>query len=138
MARILLIEDDSFIADMYVRVLRKKGHEIDVNPHGEEALEQAKSEAYDVILLDIMLPHKSGVDILEALRGKDINNLPNTKIIITTNFDEPEEDKEYLERMADGYIIKADITPNHLAKIIDDLLKEDSKSKLEKDSKAQA
>lgn len=122
MSKILCIEDDHFIADLYARALRKQGHEIDVIPNGAEALMQAKSVVYDVILLDIMLPDKSGVEILEELRGEDGKGLPLTKIIVTTNFDEPEKNRERLEKMADGYLIKADITPSKLVELVDQIL----------------
>jgi len=121
MSKILFIEDDHFIADIYVRALKKAGHDVDVIINGEEALIAAKRTVYDVILLDLMLPDKSGVDILEALRGSDENALPLTKIIVTTNFDEPPEDRARLEKMADGYLIKADVTPSKLVEIIDEI-----------------
>lgn len=122
MARILCIEDDYFIADMYTRALKKAGHTVEIIADGNQALEQAKSEVYDVILLDIMLPEKSGVEILEALRGGKENGLPMTKIIVTTNFDEPEEDRARLEKLADGYLIKADVTPSKLVELIEQIL----------------
>lgn len=121
MSKILCIEDDHFIADIYVRSLKKAGHEVDVITNGEEALAAAKQTVYDVILLDLMLPDKSGVDILEALRGNDADALPLTKIIVTTNFDEPPEDRARLEQMADGYLIKADVTPSNLVEIINEV-----------------
>lgn len=122
MSKILCIEDDHFIADLYTRALKKAGHEVDIIPNGLQALEQAKAHVYDVILLDIMLPDKSGVEILEELRGEDGKGLPLTKIIITTNFDEPEKDRERLEKIADGYLIKADVTPSKLVELVEQIL----------------
>lgn len=118
MTKVLCIEDDNFIADMYVHSLKKAGYEVDVIANGQQALEMAKQTVYDVILLDLMLPEKSGVEILEALRGEDSTGMPHTKIIVTTNFDEPAEDRARLEKMADGYLIKADVTPSKLVELI--------------------
>lgn len=126
MATILCIEDDPFIADMYAKALQKAGHTVTVIQTGDEALDTAQHTVYDVILLDIMLPNKSGVDILEALRGEDGTKLPMTKIIITTNFDEPEENRNRLEQLADGYLIKADITPNALVDVVKQVLDQPS------------
>lgn len=123
MANILFIEDDHFIADMYAHSLEKAGHVVKIIANGNEALSQAQQQVYDVILLDIMLPDKTGVEILEELRGADPSNLPLTKIIVTTNFDEPEEDRARLETLADGYLIKADVTPTKLVELIDEILK---------------
>lgn len=122
MSTILCIEDDHFIADMYVHSLKKAGYNVDVIANGQEALEQARQKVYDVILLDLMLPDKTGVEILEALRGEDASGLPLTKIIVTTNFDEPPEDRARLEKMADGYLIKADVTPSKLVELVGDVL----------------
>lgn len=122
MPTILCIEDDHFIADMYVHSLKKAGYSVDVIANGQEALEQARQKVYDVILLDLMLPDKTGVEILEALRGEDASGLPLTKIIVTTNFDEPPEDRARLEKMADGYLIKADVTPSKLVELVSDVL----------------
>lgn len=124
MSKILCIEDDHFIADLYARALKKKGHEVEIIPNGADALAHAKTNVYDVILLDIMLPEKSGVEILETLRGADGKGLPLTKIIVTTNFDEPEKDRERLESIADGYLIKADITPSKLVELVEQMLAE--------------
>ncbi len=121
MSKIVCIEDDHFIADIYMRALKKAGHEVDIITNGEEALSAIKQTVYDIILLDLMLPDKSGVEILEELRGADGSGLPLTKIIVTTNFDEPEKDRERLEQMADGYLIKADVTPSKLVELIDQL-----------------
>jgi DNA-binding response OmpR family regulator len=117
--KILFIEDDFFIADMYVRALKKAGHDVEVISDGAEALNKAKESVYDVILLDIMLPEKTGVEILEELRGPKGDGLPLSKIIVTTNFDEPEEDRARLEKMADGYLIKADVTPSKLVELVE-------------------
>ena len=118
MSKILCIEDDHFIADMYAHALQKAGHTVTVIANGKEALEKAKQEVFDIILLDIMLPDKTGVEILEELRGSDGSGMPLTKIIVTTNFDEPEEDRTHLEQLADGYLIKADVTPSKLIELI--------------------
>jgi DNA-binding response OmpR family regulator len=123
--KVLCIEDDHFIGDMYARVLRRSGFETTVISNGKAALEAAKQTVYDVILLDIMLPEKNGVEILGELRGQDGSGMPHTKIIVTTNFDEPEADRARLESMADGYVIKADITPNKLVEIITEILAND-------------
>jgi DNA-binding response OmpR family regulator len=120
-SKILCIEDDHFIADIYVRSLKKAGYDVDIITNGNEALAAAKQTVYDVILLDLMLPDKSGVEILEELRGSNNDALPLTKIIVTTNFDEPPEDRARLEQMADGYLIKADVTPSKLVEIIDEI-----------------
>lgn len=116
--RILLIEDDTFISDLYVRSLRKAGYEVDPAVSGLKGLEMAKAGDYDLVMLDIMIPDMTGIDVLRELRGEDGSGLPNSKIIITTNLDQDDESRENLEARADGYLIKADVTPRKLIEII--------------------
>lgn len=117
---ILCIEDDRFIGEMYVRSLRKAGYIVDWVVDGSDGLVAARNKPYDIILLDIMLPEKRGNEILTTLRGdKDI--IPHTKVIVLTNFDQDEEARIAMQRQADGYLIKADITPRKLVEIIEKL-----------------
>ncbi len=112
--KLLCIEDEHFISDLYTRALTKAGYEVLVVADGEEALAEAEKDTYDVILLDIMLPSMSGVEILRRLRDPKRSSELKAKIIITTNLDQTEDNREKIERMADGYIIKAEITPREL------------------------
>jgi DNA-binding response OmpR family regulator len=116
--KILLIEDDQFISDLYIRSLRKAGFEVRHEVTGPGGLAQAKTGEYDLVMLDIMLPDMTGIDVLNELRGTDNSALPNTKIIITTNLDQDDESRQDLEARADGYLIKADVTPRKLVEII--------------------
>lgn len=114
---ILLIEDDLFIGEMYSHSLRREGYEVELIKSGEEGLQAALSKPYDIILLDVMLPEKKGTEILQALRGGE-DKVPNSRILVLTNFEQDEESKEAMQRKADGYLIKADITPRRLSEII--------------------
>lgn len=117
---ILVIEDDRFIGEMYVRSLKKEGYEVDWVVGGNDGLVAARNKPYDMILLDIMLPERRGNEILEALRGKE-DLIPDTKIIILTNFEQDEESRMAMEHRADAYLIKAEITPKKLLDVIDSL-----------------
>ncbi len=119
--RILIIEDDQFISDMYARVLTKSGYEVDFATEGNNGVAKAKDGKFDVILLDIMMPGKTGIDVLRELRGADGKGLPESKIIILTNLAQDKSSKEALEAQADGYLIKADVVPSKLVKIIEQL-----------------
>jgi DNA-binding response OmpR family regulator len=114
---ILVIEDDRFIGEMYVRSLKKAGHEVDWMVGGNDGLIAARNKHYDLILLDIMLPERRGSEIMDALRG-DKDLIPDTKVIIITNFEQDEESRMALESGADAYLIKAEITPKKLLDVI--------------------
>lgn len=118
---ILCIEDDRLIGEMYVRSLRKAGYEVDWMVSGNDGLVAARNKPYDLILLDVMLPERRGSEILSALRTKDKDTIPNTKVLVLTNFEQDEESRMAMEHHADGYLIKADITPRKLVSIIESL-----------------
>lgn len=115
---ILCIEDDLFIGEMYRRSLVNAGYEVDLIPNGTDGLQAAKTGNYDLILLDIMLPEKKGTEILQTLRGGQTDLIPNTRIIVMTNYEQDDDSKLAMQSQADGYLIKADITPHRLLEII--------------------
>jgi two-component system response regulator QseB len=118
---ILIIEDDRFIGEMYVRSLKKAGYDVDWMVDGNDGLIAARNRPYDVMLLDVMLPERRGSEILQILRGGAVDLIPATKVIVLTNFDQTEEARLEMQRHADGYLIKAEITPKKLIAVIEKL-----------------
>ncbi len=116
---ILCIEDDRFIGEMYIRSLKKAGYEIDWVVDGNDGLVAARNKSYDVILLDIMLPERHGTEILEALRGGKEDLIPKSYVIVLTNFQQDDQSRIAMEKYADAYLIKAEITPKKLISIIE-------------------
>lgn len=119
--KILCIEDDRFIGEMYVRSLKKAGYDIDWVTDGDNGLIAARNTTYDLILLDVMLPERRGTEILEALRGGKQDLIPKSRVIILTNFEQDEESRAAMQSRADAYLIKAEITPKKLISIIQQL-----------------
>lgn len=117
--RVLCVEDEHFINELYARALTKAGYEVKVVIDGLEGLREAKTDAYDIILLDIMLPNLTGTDMLKQLRT-DMPNL-RAKIIITTNLELGDEDRAAIEHQADGYVVKAELTPRQLVEFLQQL-----------------
>ena len=120
-AKILIIEDDRFIGEMYSRSLQSAGYKVDWIIDGKQGLEVASSGEYDLILLDIMLPEKTGNIILRELHTPT-NKIPNTRIIVMTNFEQDENSRSVMESDADAYLIKADITPRRMLEIVAQVL----------------
>jgi DNA-binding response OmpR family regulator len=117
---ILCIEDDRFIGEMYVRSL-KAGYEVDWVVDGNDGLITARNKSYDVILLDVMLPERRGNEILDALRGGAVDLIPNSKVIVLTNFEQDDASRTQMQKHSDAYLIKAEITPKKLIEIIKQL-----------------
>ncbi len=111
---ILCIEDEHFIGELYTRALTKAGYQVKVVLDGQVGLAEALTDKYDIILLDIMVPSMTGVEILQHLRGSAEAPHLHSKIIITTNLEQAETTRKEIERQADGYIVKAELTPKEL------------------------
>jgi CheY-like chemotaxis protein len=115
---ILIVEDERFISELYTRALQKAGYQITTASDGEEAFQVATHNTFDLILLDIMLPTMNGVDLLYKMKDPGAVQKVTSKIIITTNMDQEESTKAKVEQMADGYLIKAEVTPKELVSYV--------------------
>ena len=116
---ILCVEDDRFIGEMYVRSLQKAGYDVTWVVDGNDGLVMARNQPFDLIILDLMLPEQRGDEILNALRTRDTDLVPNSKILIMTNFEQDDKAKSSILERVDGYLIKADITPRKLIEAIE-------------------
>jgi DNA-binding response OmpR family regulator len=115
--KILVIEDEHFISELYVRALTRAGYNVTVEVDGKRGMELAKTDQFDIILLDLMIPTITGIEVLRHLRGPGAKPL-KAKIIITTNLEQREETRADIESQADAYLIKAEITPHELVNFL--------------------
>ncbi|HEY8999280.1 MAG TPA: response regulator [Candidatus Saccharimonadales bacterium] len=115
---VLCVEDEHFISELYARALTRAGYDVTVEVDGQRGLDLAKTNKYDIILLDLMIPTLTGTDVLRQLRGPGAPQL-KSKIIITTNLEQRPEVRAAIEHQADGYIVKAEITPRELVAFLD-------------------
>ena len=111
--RILLAEDEKNLNDIIVKTLKKEHYTIDYCFNGEEALDYLRFAEYDAILLDIMMPKKSGLEVLKALR-KEGNNVP---VLLLTAKDNIEDRVKGLDAGADDYLVKPFAIDELLARI---------------------
>lgn len=119
--KILIIEDENFIGELYERALHNAGYQTKVIVDGQQALAEAQTNIYDIILLDIMLPTITGTEILTTLRDTKLTPNFKAKIIITTNLELDHEGRAAIENKADGYIVKADVTPRELVAFLNQI-----------------
>ena len=112
------MEDDRFIGEMYVRSLQKAGYNVTWVVDGNDGLVAARNQNFDLIILDLMLPEQRGDQILDALRNNNVDLVPNSKILIMTNFEQDEASRRSVMSRVDGYLIKADITPRNLIEVV--------------------
>jgi DNA-binding response OmpR family regulator len=125
MKKILLVEDDPFLIDIYQKKLEDSGFEVEVAKDGEKALEILKEKNFDLMLLDIVLPKVDGWKILEEIKEmkKEKKDLEKIKIIVWSNLGEREDIKKGLSLGATSYLIKANFTPSEVVREIEKLLK---------------
>ena len=125
--KILLIEDDSCMIDIYETVLKKAGFEIETLKYGHQAQKrlkkiiEGKKEKPDLILLDLVLPDINGIEILKQSRAeKGIADIP---FFILTNYTDPDLEKISRKLKVEKYILKTDFVPSQLVKEIKDWFK---------------
>jgi len=119
--KVLCVEDEFFISELYDRALRKAGYDVTNALNGTDGLALAQTDHYDIILLDLMVPGHTGMEILHILRDPAQTPALHSKIIITTNLVQDDAARQEIESHADGYIIKADITPKELVAFLEKL-----------------
>lgn len=112
MKKILLVEDEEYIADMYKMKFEKHGYETIVAADGEEGLKLAESRKPDLILLDLVLPRLSGFEVLKKL--KENKKTKDIKVYIISNLGQNGEINHGFKDGADGYLIKSSLTPSQL------------------------
>ena len=111
--RILYVEDEKFLAEAVIHLLKKEKIAVDYAEDGEEGLELALKPNYDCIVLDIMLPKLSGLEILKTIRARDVK----TPVIMLSALGEVEDKVKGLELGADDYLAKPFKTAELIARI---------------------
>ena len=122
MSKILLVEDDPFLVDIYSSKFKENGFEIDSATGGEEALQKLGENKYDLVILDIVLPQIDGWEILSKIK-KDLK-LDELKVVILSNLSQKEEVEKGIELGASRYLIKAHYTPSQVVDEIKKILNE--------------
>lgn len=116
--KILVVEDEHFIGELYNRALTRAGFDVTVIVDGIKGLQEAQTDKYDIILLDLMVPNLTGIEILRRLRDPAQTPQLHSKVIITTNLEQREEIRSDIESRADGYLVKAEVTPRELVEFL--------------------
>ena len=111
--RVLIVEDDPKVARAVAEGLAAEGYQTRVAATGEEGFYLANRERFDLILLDLMLPGRDGLEILETLRQRDIQ----TQVLVLTARDSVEDRVQGLDGGADDYLVKPFAFPELLARV---------------------
>ncbi|RME82419.1 MAG: DNA-binding response regulator [Zetaproteobacteria bacterium] len=111
--KLLIVEDDKKLAETLARLFREEGYAVDVAYDGEDGEYLAEVNEYDVIILDVMLPKKSGLTVCRELRERGVN----TPILMLTARESVEDRVRGLDAGADDYLPKPFMTEELLARI---------------------
>lgn len=116
--KILLVDDDRFLLDMYSLKFKKSGIEIETSPSTQDALDKIKNGGiYDVVILDIIMPGMDGIELLQAIRNEKL--LPSAAYIMLTNEADGIEKAKALN--VDGYIVKATMIPSEVVEKVTEI-----------------
>lgn len=122
--RLLCVEDEHFISELYERALTRAGYNVTMVGDGRTGLAAAQTDVFDIILLDLMIPELTGIEVLRTLRDPAKTPRLHARVIITTNLEQKDEVRADIERQADGYLIKAEMTPHQLVDFLSHLQKD--------------
>lgn len=114
--KILLVEDDPFLVDIYTTKLKESGFFVESVSDGEMVIEKLNAINPDLVLLDIVLPKIDGWELLRMIRSDEKNK--NLKIIILSNLGQREEVEKGVNLGAVKYLIKAYYSPSQVVKEI--------------------
>jgi len=117
---ILLIEDDPLLINIYSTKFKESGFEVQVADSGEKALSLLTKISPSLIVMDIVLPHTDGWELLAVAQKQE--NLKNTKIVVLSNLGQKEEIEKGISLGADRYLIKAHFTPSQVVEEVRELL----------------
>lgn len=108
--KVLIIEDEYNLADAISSLLKKERYNVDIITDGERGLEEALTNTYDLIILDVMLPHKNGFEILDELKKEEISS----KVLMLTAKNTIDDKMTCFNNGADDYLTK----PFHIQELI--------------------
>ncbi len=108
--RILIVEDDQYIRELYETLLKDSGYDVETANDGHEGLMKLSEDSFDLVLLDVMMPNLDGIGVLKELHAKD-KKLP-AKIILLTNLAHDSVIDEALSLGATSYLTKSELNPD--------------------------
>ena len=122
MPKVILIDDDEMLLEMYRVKFTQKGCEMITALDGEQGLALIKEQKPDLIILDILMPKVDGITVLKQLR-QEAPEIASIPVVVLSNFDAPDTKKEALELGAKDYVLKSNFTPDQLYEKVKDYLK---------------
>lgn len=118
--KILLVDDDAFLRDMYATKFSESGHEVESSDSATAALNKIEGGEFDVVLLDMIMPGMGGVELMEAVKDQ----FPDKKMecIVLSNQGQEADIEDAKRAGALGYIVKAEMIPSDVVTKVEKLM----------------
>lgn len=118
--KILVVDDDLFIRDLYKEALTDAGYEVVIAVNGREGLQELQTQWFDLVFLDIVMPEMDGLSVIKELKSVK-PEIATGPIIILSNSTFDKEVEKALKLGAQAYVLKHDVTPDKIVATADEL-----------------
>lgn len=120
--RVLLVDDDDFIQDVYIKKFEEEGLEVVTADDGEEGLQKLREDNFDAVLIDMIMPGVDGMQFLKTIREESLAG--SASVIVLSNQGQPDDIESAEQFDIDGYIVKASSVPSKILEEIIDIYQE--------------
>lgn len=120
--KILIVEDDQALRELYITILTEAGYQTESAPDGQAGYEAMKKGGYDLVLLDLVMPKMDGLTVLEKISYESPPLTPIGQIVILSNLGKDDAIGKAMSMGAKGYMIKSDYTPDQVVRQVNQLL----------------
>lgn len=118
--KILLVDDDVYIRDLYTEVLKDENYDVAIAADGQEAVQMVAQNSFDLILLDVMLPKMDGIQVLSRIKQNE--KYKNVPVVMLTNFGQKDLVKQAVSMGSSDYLLKYNITPGEMTQKVRQIL----------------
>ncbi|QQS44540.1 response regulator [Candidatus Roizmanbacteria bacterium] len=120
---ILVVEDEEYLRDLYVQILKQEGYNVEVAVNGEEAYQKMSQKDYDLVILDVILPKMDGLQVVDKLKNE--GHSVNKNVVLLSNLGQELVAAKAIDLGVRGYMVKSDYTPEELVKEVGGYLTDD-------------
>lgn len=111
---ILVVEDEEYLRDLYVQILKQEEYNVEVAVNGEEAYQKMSQKDYDLVILDVILPKMDGLQVVDKLKKE--GHTVNKNVVLLSNLGQELVVAKAIDLGVRGYMVKSDYTPEELVK----------------------
>lgn len=119
---ILVVEDEEYLRELYVQILKQEGYNIEVAVNGEEAYQKMSQKNFSLVILDIILPKMDGLQVVDKLKKE--GHIVNKNVVLLSNLEQELVVAKAIDLGVRGYMVKSDYTPEELVREVNGYLED--------------